>query len=78
MTKEEKLLGFMKSSTYKPMTTEEIKVSLDVSKADEKLLTRMLDKLEREGKVLKNKKGRYKPVIENLQTGVIRLLKTVI
>ncbi len=76
MTKEEKLLGFMKSNVYKPMTAEEIKVSLNVGKNDEKILYQMLDKLESEGKVLKNKKGRYKPIVENLKTGVLRLLKT--
>lgn len=76
MTKEKKLLGFLKSSAYKPMTADEIKVSLDVSKKDEKLLYEMLDKFEREGLVLKNKKGRYKACEQNIKSGTLRLLKT--
>lgn len=76
MTKEEKLLGFLKSSAYKPLTADEIKISLDVSKEDEKFLFEILDKFEKDGVILKNKKGRIKLADQSVKTGSIRLLKT--
>lgn len=76
MTKKEKLLKFIKSKEYKPMTAEEIKVSLDVSKKDEALFYETLFSLENEAKIIKNKKKRYKAAPENTVSGVIHLVKT--
>ncbi len=76
MTKEEKLLGFLKSPQYKPMTADEIKVSLNVNKADEDYFFSLLDTLLKEGRLLKNKKGRYKATDTDVKTGVLSLVKT--
>lgn len=75
MTKREKLLNFMRSEQYKPMTASEIKVCLDVKKNDEKLFYEILEELEKDKIILKNKKQRYK-ACENSKTGKIHLVKT--
>lgn len=75
MTKKEKLLSFMKSESYKPMTAAEIKICLDVKKKDEVLFFTLIDELEKNGSIVKNKKQRYKAV-ENSKNGTVHLVKT--
>lgn len=76
MTREEKLLGFLNSSQYKPMNAEEIKLCLDVKKEDEKVFFEMLSELHKEGKILKNKKGMYKANTKKCISGKLSLVKT--
>ncbi len=76
MTKEEKLLGFLNSAQYKPMSAEEIKLCLNVSKDDEKLFYDILLNLHKSGKVLKNKHGLYKANSKKTVSGKLHLVKT--
>ena len=76
MTKEEKLLGFLKSADYRPMKADEIKICLNVKKCDEEFFYETLDNMVKNGQIMKNKKGMYKAYGENCKNGKIHLVKT--
>lgn len=59
MTRQEKLLKFMQHPGYKPLKFEELAAVLDVPKTDLHLLASLLEELQGQGLIIKNKKSRY-------------------
>ena len=59
MTKEEKIVAFMKEDAYKPLAAEELITVLDVPKTDLGEFFDIMDRLESEGKIIKTKKKKY-------------------
>ncbi|MCG0276512.1 MAG: ribonuclease R, partial [Thermosediminibacteraceae bacterium] len=55
----DRLLELMRSEDYKPMTEGEILVALDLDIKEADLLLKTLQSMEKEGLVVKNRKGRY-------------------
>ncbi len=71
--KKNKILEFMKDKQYIPMKAKEIANILNVPKNEYEDFRRLLNELEEENKVEKNKKSKYK-LIDNLKflTGIFR------
>lgn len=59
MDRKEKIYAFMGSDGYVPLKEEELAVVLDVPQEDRELFSSMLADMEREGLILKSRKGRY-------------------
>jgi ribonuclease R len=59
MTKEEKIVAFMKEDAYKPLKAEELIAVLDVPKSDIGEFVNIMDNLEEEGKIIKTRKNKY-------------------
>ena len=59
MDRKEKIYAFMSSDGYVPLKEEELAVVLDVPQEDRELFSSMLADMEREGLILKSRKGRY-------------------
>ena len=53
------LIDFMSEEAYKPMSVKELTTVLVVPRAEKKIFEELLDALEDEGKIYKNKKNRY-------------------
>ena len=58
MSGEDEILEYMWRYSYKPMTAEELAEALGISENKAGLKT-MLDKLERKGEIVLNRRGRY-------------------
>jgi ribonuclease R len=56
---KDKILELMKSEGYRPMTEGEILVALDLDIKEADLLLKTLQSMEKDGLVVKNRKGRY-------------------
>lgn len=72
MEKEEKLLEFMRDKDYLPMKQKEIAQILMVPKEEQQELAILLEKLEKEYKIRKNRKNRYLLIEDQLITGIYR------
>ncbi len=59
MDRKEKILNFIKSDEYIPMTEDELMMVLVVPKEDSEEFKKILSSLLSEGRILKSKKGRY-------------------
>jgi len=59
MKLKEKILAFMDKEAYKPMLMEEIIQKIDTSKNMKTEITKIVDDLEKEGKVIKTRTSRY-------------------
>ena len=70
--KEEMILNFMKDSEYVPMKAKEIALVLNVPKERYNELIQILNKLESELKIFKNRKNRYKINEEKTLEGIFR------
>ena len=70
--KEEAILNFMKDKDYVPMKPKEIAMVLNIPKDKMGELIAILNKLEEECKIIKNRKNRYKINDEKLLEGVYR------
>ncbi len=68
MTRKEKILAFMSSELYVPLMEKELMTVLDVPKEDAAEFMNILAELEREGKIIKSRRGRYMSARE---TGLI-------
>lgn len=66
MDKEELILSFMKQKEYVPMKVKELASVFDVHKDRIQELKQVLKKLETEGKIIRNRRNRYK--INEIQT----------
>ena len=63
--KEELILNFMKSDIYVPMKAKEMATILSVPKNEYAIFLEILNKLEEEYKIQKNRKSKYSIVAEN-------------
>ena len=59
MEKEELILEFIKSKEYVPMKAKELAIIFDVQKEDIDEFKRVLNKMEQEGKITKNRRNKY-------------------
>ena len=59
MEKEELILEFIKSKEYVPMKAKELAIIFNVQKENIDELKKVLAKMEREGKITKNRRNRY-------------------
>ena len=59
MGREDLILEFMQEKQYVPMKAKELAVIFDVQKEDLEEFKRILAKLERDGKIIKNRRNRY-------------------
>ena len=64
--KEQLILDFMKSDIYVPMKAKEMANMLMVPKNEYSIFLEILNKLEEEYKIQKNRKSKYSIVIENM------------
>ena len=69
--KEELILNFMKDKDYVPMKAKEIALVLNISKDRYNELLEILDKLEKDLKIKKNKKNRYRINDEKILEGIL-------
>ncbi|MDW7667554.1 MAG: ribonuclease R [Bacillota bacterium] len=73
MRLKEKILAFMDKKAYKPMLMEEIIQEIDTSKDMKAEITKVVNELEKEGKVIKTRTSRYAlPHRLNLLVGEIQ------
>ena len=73
MTKKEQIiLDFMKDPKYIPMKAKEIATILGVQKKDRDSFKKVLDNLEKEFKIGKNRKNRYRIIDEDFEQGIFR------
>ncbi len=70
--KEEIILEFMKDKDYVPMKAKEISLILGVPKKEYNDFLEILNHLEMEFKIGKNRKNRYRVIEENYQEGIYR------
>ena len=70
--KEEMILNFMKDEDYVPMKAKEMAMVLNVSKDRYSELIEVLNKLESDLKIVKNRKNRYRINDEKLLEGTYR------
>lgn len=70
--KEELILNFMKDEDYIPMKAKEIAIVLNISKERYSELVEILDKLEEDCKIVKNRKNRYRINDEKFLEGIYR------
>ena len=59
MEKEELILEFIKSKEYVPMKAKELAIIFNVQKEDIDEFKRVLNKMEQEGKITKNRRNKY-------------------
>lgn len=73
MDKKEKILEFFKDKDYIPMKKKEIAMVLSVPKEEKEEFENILKELEKEYKIIKNKKNKYiymeKKHVEGTYTG---------
>lgn len=69
----EQLLAFMKEEAYRPLTKKELISQFSGNSTDRKILTKLLDDLEENGKIYKTKQDKY-ALPENLGLSVGHLL----
>lgn len=73
MSIKERIVSFMNEDAYKPMLIGEIFKELNTTKDMKKEITRILNELEGEGKIIKTRNERYAiPEKMNLITGIIQ------
>ena len=70
--KEEIILEFMKDKEYVPMKAKEIALILGVPKKEYNDFLQLLNHLEMEFKIGKNRKNRYRVIEENYEEGIYR------
>jgi len=71
--RKNKIINFMKEDAYKPLRYEELCTILDVPPSDREQFRQLLDEMEMEGLIYKNKKNRYGvPERMNLVVGVLQ------
>ena len=70
--KEEVILNFMKDEDYVPMKAKEIAMILGVPKSEYGRFSEVLQKLEEEYKITKNRKNKYRLAEEKFQEGIYR------
>ena len=68
--KEEMILNFMKDEDYVPMKAKEMAMVLNVSKDRYNELIEVLNKLESDLKIVKNRKNRYRINDEKILEGI--------
>lgn len=56
---KEQLIEFMKEKAYKPMTEGELANALNIHSGEISMLIKALDQMEKDGLVIKNRRGRY-------------------
>lgn len=72
--KKQEVLNLFQEESYHPMTFSEILEILNWQEKDEKLLRKILEELEQEGKIVKTKRGRFGLAEEmNLFAGVLEV-----
>lgn len=72
--KKQEVLNLFQEESYHPMTFSEILEILNWQEKDEKLLKKILDELEQEGKIVRTKRGRFGLAEEmNLFAGVLEV-----
>jgi ribonuclease R len=59
MNIKNKILEFMKEQAYKPLTSEELLKAMDISIEQRSMLLDLLDELEEQGAIIKNRRGCY-------------------
>lgn len=57
--RKQKILGFMREESYKPLKLSELEVVLDVPQEDRPALKELLDSMAEEGLIIKTRKDRY-------------------
>jgi len=68
------IMQFMRQTSYRPLSFNELKEALEVNDAEELRFTKDLGRLEKEGEIVKTRKNKYGlPEMMNLTRGVIRL-----
>jgi len=73
MSFKDKLIEFMKQEAYKPMTENELAQALEIRPQERELLLKALNYLEKEGSVIKTRRGRYSiPEKMNLIVGELQ------
>ena len=70
--KEEMILNFMKDEDYVPMKAKEMAMVLNISKDRYNELIEVLNKLEADLKIVKNRKNRYRINDEKILEGIYR------
>ena len=70
--KEEMILNFMKDEDYVPMKAKEMAMVLNISKDRYNELIEVLNKLESNLKIVKNRKNRYRINDEKILEGIYR------
>ena len=70
--KEQKILDLMKSNEYMPMKAKEIAIIMGVPKKEYNKFLEILEKLEQEYKIEKNRKNRYKLMQKTYYNGIYR------
>ncbi|MDD2619139.1 MAG: ribonuclease R [Syntrophomonadaceae bacterium] len=75
MFNRDSILDCMRQESYRPLSFEELKAVFTVAEGDDDLkFSKILGKLEKEGKIIKTRKNKYGlPEMMNLVKGVIRL-----
>ena len=68
--KEEMILNFMKDEDYVPMKAKEMAMVLNISKDRYNELIEVLNKLESDLKIVKNRKNRYRINDEKILEGI--------
>ena len=68
-SKKEMILEFVNSKSYKPMSTKEMGVVLQVPAKEKKDFRVVLDELYSEGKIQLDLKGKIKPLSEDIFVG---------
>lgn len=72
MERKEKILGYIKSKEYVPLTADEMKTVLGVPDEDILEFYNILDELELDGQIVKTKKSRYQSAKSlNMVSGVL-------
>ena len=59
MSIRESILEFMEENSYKPMLREELAVKFDIDKGETKEFYKILERLEKEGLLIRNNKDKY-------------------
>ena len=70
--KEDIILEFMKDENYTPMKAKEMAIILGVPKKEYNKFLEILNNLEENYKIVKNRKNRYKVIGENFVEGIYR------
>ena len=70
--KEDIILEFMKDENYTPMKAKEMAIILGVPKKEYNKFLEVLNNLEENYKIVKNRKNRYKVIGENVVEGIYR------
>lgn len=77
MTRKEKIYKYICHEGYKPLTKQELCITLDVPKSDYGAFYAIIGELLAEGKLAQNKKGRIrKAAAQKAVYGTLRLMKS--